>query len=140
MNAVRDTRSSSDALRNPIPLILLSGDNAQTASHLSEALTSNGFAVQLAPHYSDVEALWRQQHESAEPVMVLLEVSGQHSVESAVDTALQLKRHDPYQFVGYVADPMLESSGLAGDAIFPRSAEQLAAALRLHFLHEEFDS
>lgn len=134
MNAVRDTKSNSDALGNVIPLILLSGDNAHTAYHLSQALTSNGFAVQLAPNYSDVEALWRRQHESAEPVVVLLEVSGQHSVEPAVDTALQLKRHDPYQFVGYLADPLLESSGLAGDAIFPRSSELLADALRRHFL------
>jgi hypothetical protein len=47
-----------------------------------------------------------------------------------------LKRQDPLLFIGYIADPILHTSGLAGDAIFPRSAEQLASALRRHLALE----
>ena len=123
------------ALRNspeliPIsPFILLSGDNARTASLLHDSLAGEGFHVQLAPGYPELETIWRQQRHP----MVLLEVSGPQSVEAAVKTALRLKRHDPQQFVGYLADPVLHTSGLAGDAIFPRSPDQLASALKRHF-------
>jgi CheY-like chemotaxis protein len=114
------------------PLILLSGDNARTAALLQHSLTEQGFQVQLAPGYHELETLWQQQRHP----MVLLEVSGPQSVEAAVTTALSLKRRDPQQFVGYLADPGLHTSGLAGDAIFPRTPDQLAGALRHHFSKE----
>lgn len=114
------------------PDILLSGDNTRTALSLHQALLDQGFRVQFAAAYSDLETLWKQQRHS----VVLLEVSDIHSVEAAVNAAMQLKRHDPQQFVGYLADPILRISGLAGDAIFPRTSEQLAIALRNHFRGE----
>lgn len=95
---------------------------------LYRALCDDGFHVQLAaPH--ELETLWREHR----PSVVLLEVSGPHTVEAAVNEALKLKRLDPLQFIGYVADPALHTSGLAGDAIFPRISEELAKALRNHF-------
>ena len=111
------------------PLILLSGDNNRTTALLHDSLTDEGFQVQLAAGYQDLETLWQQRRHP----MILLEVSGSQSVEAAVDTALSLKRRDPQQFVGYLADPVLHTSGLAGDAIFPRTPDQLASALRRHF-------
>ena len=116
-------RSSSDS-----PLILLSGDNARTAALLHSSLTEQGFRVQLAPTYEDAETLWlRDRHP-----MVLLEVSGTQAVEPAVHLALQIKRRDHQVFVAYLADPILYSSGLAGDAVFPRTTRHLTTALREH--------
>jgi hypothetical protein len=119
-----------------LPLILLSGDNARTAGNLHRALIDQGFRVQFAPAYTQLESLWQRHCQPNACSMVLLEVSGAHGVEAAVDAALQLKRLNPYQFVGYLADPALRTSGLIGDVIFPRSAEQLAKALRNHFRDE----
>lgn len=112
-----------------LPQILLSGDNTRTALILHDALVDQGFRVQLAPGYPELEDLWQQQRH---PV-VLLEVSGPQGVEDAVRTALRLKYRDPQQFVGYIADPLLRTSGLAGDAVFPRASDKLAKALRRHF-------
>lgn len=76
--------------------------------------------------------MWRKHRQN----VVLLEVSGPHSVEAAVDAALRLKSHDARQFVGYLADPILRISGLIGDAIFPRSMNHLPSALRDYFCPE----
>lgn len=111
------------------PQILLSGDNARTALILHQALAEEGFRVQFAVGYPELEDLWQQYRHP----MVLLEVSGAHAVEPAVHTALRLKYQDPQQFVGYIADPVLQTSGLAGDAIFPRASDKLARALKKHF-------
>lgn len=124
--------TQSNAIINPsyrLPQILLSGDNARTALILQHALAGEGFHVQLAAGYHDLEDLW-QQHRHP---MVLLEVSGPQAVEPAVCTALRLKCQDPQQFVGYIADPVLQVSGLAGDAIFPRASDKLTRALKRHF-------
>jgi len=110
------------------PLILLSGDNARTAFPLYLALLGQGFRVEFAPTYVELETAWQQDRH---PV-VLLEVSHVGSVEAAVGAAMRLKRQDNRQFVGYLADSFLRTSGLAGDAIFPRDSEQLAKALRVH--------
>lgn len=96
---------------------------------LYQSLTEHGFRVQLAPTFKDAERLWLRDR----PSMVLLEVSGAHAVESAVHLALQLKRHDHQVFIAYLADPVLYSSGLAGDAVFPRTTRHLTTALREHF-------
>jgi hypothetical protein len=119
--------STPDQTADP-PLILLSGDNTRTAFMLHQALLEEGFLTEFAAPYHAMESIWREQRH---PV-VLLEVSGAHGVEDAVNAALHLKRIDPLQFVGYVADPVLHNSGLAGDAIFPRSSARLAEALRRH--------
>jgi len=111
------------------PQILLSGDNARTALILRQALAGEGFCVELAAGYHELEDLW-QQHRHP---MVLLEVSGPQAVEPAVHTALRLKYQDPQQFVGYIADPVLQASGLAGDGIFPRASDKLTRALKRHF-------
>jgi ActR/RegA family two-component response regulator len=124
----KSMENSSDKL----PHILLSGDNARTTSILQRALIEDGFRVELAPSYNELLPLWQRQRHA----VVLLEVSGLHAVETAVNNALRLKRHDPLLFIGYVADPALHTSGLAGDAIFLRSPELLANALREHFKNE----
>lgn len=110
------------------PFILLSGDNARTAFPLYLALVERGFRVQFASTYIELELLWQQQRYP----IILLEVSDAGSVEAAVNAAMRLKRQDRSQFVGYLADPILRTSGLAGDAIFPRDSGQLAKALWLH--------
>jgi hypothetical protein len=92
--------------------------------------------VHFASAYNEIEPLWQEKRHPLIPLVVLLEVSGTQGVEAAVNAAISLKRKDPLQFVGYLADPVLRTSGLAGDAIFPRAFEQLAKALRNHFRDE----
>jgi hypothetical protein len=111
------------------PLIVLASDEPHLAGHLHRALRKEDWSVQLAPGYGEVESI-AQTHRNA---IVLLEVSRHESVEAAVELALRLKRRDSGQFVGYLADPVLHTSGLVGDAIFPRSTQHLPAALRNHF-------
>jgi len=65
--------------------------------------------------------------------MVLLEVTGEHAVEPAVAAALNVKRSNAEQFVGYLADANLDTSGLAGDAVLPRSGAKLKERLRQYF-------
>lgn len=131
---MKETESLSESL----PLILLTGDNPRTSHLLHRALLEEGFQVQLAPSYTQLESLWHQERpgkkRNAAPPIVLLEVTGADAVEPAVEAALKLKRQDPLLFIGYLADPVLHASGLAGDAIFPRTSEQLAKSLRRHFL------
>lgn len=111
--------------------ILLSGDDPRAAGVLNQVLQELGFHTQFAKNYCLVEALWRNRRRaSPAPVMVLLEVTQQRSVEAAVDTALQLKREDPSQFVGYIADPTLLAGGLIGDAVLPRNPGRLAESLK----------
>ena len=112
-----------------MPPILLASDNPRVASYLHRTLEEEGLSVQLAPGYGEIEPL-SQSHQGA---IVLIEVSHQQSVEPAVNIALRLKRRNANRFVGYLADPILHTSGLAGDAIFPRSTHHLPAALRDHF-------
>jgi CheY-like chemotaxis protein len=119
----------SDVFTSFVPLILLASDNPRVASFLHRTLAQEGLSIHLAPGYEDLESL-SQSHQSA---IVLIEVSHQHSVEAAVNLALRLKRRNTERFVGYLADPILHTSGLAGDAIFPRSTRRLPAALREHF-------
>jgi hypothetical protein len=118
------------------PDILLASDNIRVGESLRQRLREEGFAIHLAPSYHALEFLWQQQHHP----MILLEVSNIQAVDAAVDAAMRIKRRDARQFVGYLADPILRTSGLAGDAIFPRSLELLPGALRSHFSqqrHEE---
>lgn len=111
--------------------ILLSGDDPRTACVLNQVLQELGFHTQFAMNFRQVEAVWRDSRNSSPaPVMVLLEVTQQRNVEAAVDTALQLKREDPSQFVGYIADPTLLAGGLIGDAVLPRNPGRLAESLR----------
>jgi hypothetical protein len=118
---------TTEDIPGDLPSILLSGDNARTVLPLHHSLLNQGFRVQFAAYY-ELEAAWKRHRHP----IVLLEVSGAHSVEAAVNAAMELKRHDPHQFVGYLADPVLHTSGLAGDAIFPRASEDLVKALRNH--------
>jgi len=120
-STLKDTASS-------VPLILLASDSKRGAEHLHRILQQEGFSVQLAPGYHDLES--PAQHQS---VVVLLEISNLQSVEAAVDAAMRLKRRNPGQFVGYIVDPILHTSGLAGDAIFPRGTHHLPQALRDFF-------
>jgi hypothetical protein len=124
-----DTKKlTSDDFSSLIPLILLASDNPQVASHIHRTLEQEGLSVRLAPGYGELEPL-SQSHLSA---IVLIEVSHQQSVEAAVNLALRLKRRNASRFVGYLADPILHTSGLAGDGIFPRSTHYLTTALQDH--------
>jgi PleD family two-component response regulator len=108
------------------PSILLASDLERVGSSLHQALRKEGFEVHFAGDYSGLDAhLDRQAFD-----MVLLEVTGEYAVESAVATALRVKRARTGQLVGYIADTSLDARGLAGDGIFPRSAARLSQALR----------
>jgi hypothetical protein len=114
------------------PHILLCGDDARIVLPLHRALLYHGFRVQTAA-YRELEAIWKQ---GRHPI-ILLEVTGQQSIERAIAAALQIKSIDNQQFVGYLADDFLRSyGGLAGDAIFPRTINELVIELRRH-LHIE---
>ena len=126
-------KSTSDDYSSLIPLILLASDNPHVASYVRHTLEQEGLSVRLAPGYGELEPL-SQSHQNA---IVLIEVSHQYSVEAAVNLALRLKRRNARRFVGYLADPILNTSGLAGDGIFPRSTHYLTAALRDHFKNEK---
>lgn len=129
-----DTKqSASDDFSSFIPLILLASDNPHVASYVHRTLEQDGLSVRLAPGYGELEPL-SQSHQNA---IVLIEVSHQQSVEAAVNLALRLKRRNAGRFVGYLADPILHTSGLAGDGIFPRSTHHLTTALRDHFRNEK---
>ena len=118
-----------DVFSSLIPPILLASDNPPVAAYLHRNLEGQGLSVLLAPGYGELESLSRHHHGA----IVLIEVSYDHSVEAAVSLAQRLKRLNARRFVGYLADPILHNSGLAGDGIFPRSTYQLPAALREHF-------
>ena len=91
-----------------------------------QLLERAGFQVEYAGDYSRLDHALQARDFDA----ILLEVTGEHAVEAAVAAALRVKRVNARQFVGYLADPSLHSSGLAGDGIFPRSPNRLSAALR----------
>lgn len=111
--------------------ILLASDSERLGSSLHRVLRDEGFEVQYAGGYSSVD----EHLHNASFDMVLLEVTGEYAVEPAVQTALRIKRINAGQFVGYLADPSLGASGLAGDGVFPRSTARLPEALR-HFVAE----
>lgn len=93
---------------------------------MHRALRQQGFAVEFAGDYAQVAGLLQARRFD----VVLLEVTGEHAVEPAVAAALEVKRGNAKQFVGYLADASLETSGLAGDAVMPRSAAKVEDALR----------
>ncbi|MGA7352757.1 MAG: hypothetical protein WA891_13075 [Acidobacteriaceae bacterium] len=106
--------------------ILLASDSERHGLTMHRALQERGLAVEFAGTYAEVDG--RMHGRSYD--MVLLEVTGQHAVEPAVAAALRVKRANASQFVGYLADASLETSGLAGDAVLPRSAARVEEALR----------
>lgn len=93
---------------------------------MHRALQQQGFAVEFAGNYGQVTGLLQERSFD----VVLLEVTGEHAVEPAVEAALKVKRGNARQFVGYLADAGLDTSGLAGDAVMPRSAAKVEDALR----------
>jgi hypothetical protein len=105
---------STTHLRSALPLILLASDEPRLAARLHYALCEQKFAVKLAAGYGELESL-AVAHDNA---IVLLEISRHQSVEDAVEVALRIKRNNASRFIGYLADRVLHSSGLAGDAIF----------------------
>jgi PleD family two-component response regulator len=105
--------------------ILLASDSERHGNTIHRALQERGFAIEYAGDYSQVDA----QLNARKYDVVLLEVTGQHAVEPAVAAALRVKRANAGQFVGYLADATLETSGLAGDAILPRNATRLPEEL-----------
>lgn len=114
------------------PSILLASDSEVSGHTVHQKLAGEGFTIQYAGAYGEIDS--RLDDERFD--MILLEVTGEHAVEPAIGTALRIKRSNPGQFVGYLADPALDASGLAGDAVFPRSPSKLPDKLRT-FLAEE---
>jgi PleD family two-component response regulator len=112
--------------------ILLVSDSERHGATIHRALQQHGFSIDYAGDYSQLDARLNQQKYD----VVLLEVTGEHAVEPAVAAALRVKRVDARQFVGYLADPILETSGLTGDAVLPRSATKLPDALR-HYIADD---
>ena len=108
------------------PSILLASDSDVLGLKIQQTLAGEGFLIQYVGHYNQLDSSLKSERFD----MVLLEVTGEHAVESAVDTALRVKRANPGQFVGYLADAALDASGLAGDAVFPRNLVRLASTLR----------
>jgi DNA-binding NtrC family response regulator len=108
------------------PSVLLASDSQRHGNTMHRALAEHGLAVEFAGDYTQVDSLL---HERSYDV-VLLEVTGEHAVEPAVEAALRVKRENAAQFVGYLADASLGTSGLAGDAVFPRNPARLPDALR----------
>lgn len=108
------------------PSILLASDSERHGNSIHQLLKEEGFAIDFVGDYSRIDP----HVHGKEFDVVLLEVTSEHAVELAVNTALRLKRANAAQFVGYVADANLETSGLAGDAVFPRNARKLREALR----------
>lgn len=106
--------------------ILLASDSERHGNTIHRALQEQGFAVEYAGDYSQVDSQLNERKYD----VVLLEVTGEHAVEPAVAAALRVKRANAGQFVGYLADAALETSGLAGDAILPRDATKLPEVLR----------
>ena len=116
------------------PSILLASDSERLGTSLHQALQQHGFPVQFAGHYSGLDdRLHREPFD-----VILLEVTNENAVEPAIQAALRLKRANSSQFVGYLADPSLDASGLAGDGVFPRSVTTLPAALRSFFADTSF--
>ncbi|GGH08040.1 hypothetical protein [Silvibacterium dinghuense] len=118
--------SESPALRGAISgAILLAGENLHTMEPICAHLGAQGLVVDCVQGFAASIEHW-QEHRHA---VVLLDVPSATAVESAVATAVAIKRRDPRQFVGYLADAALHTSGLAGDGIFPRNARQLPGLL-----------
>lgn len=115
------------------PSILLASDSERLGPSIHRTLQEQGFEVHYAGPYSALEAALHGRSFD----VILLEVTGQHAVEAAVAAALRLKRANPEQFIGYLADPALDASGLAGDGLFPRSSVRLAPALHAFFAGRE---
>lgn len=111
------------------PTILLASDTERLGTSLHRALRDEGFNVHYAGPYSGCDARLRDEAFD----VVLLEVTGEYAVELAVEAALRIKRSNRAQFVGYLADPALNASGLAGDGVFPRSTARLPEELRRFF-------
>jgi PleD family two-component response regulator len=111
------------------PSILLASDSERHGELMHGILQGEGFHTRFAGDYSQLDHFLADHRFD----MVLLEVTGIHAVEAAVATALRAKRAREGQFVGYLADPALEASGLAGDGVFPRDAARLPVALRSLF-------
>lgn len=117
------------------PSILLASDSPRLGTSMCRILEGSGFPIHYAGDYSQIDALLRDRPFD----IVLLEVTGTHAVEAAVEAALRVKRADASQFVGYLADPDLDASGLAGDAVFPRSMSRLPDLLRSFFFENQRD-
>jgi PleD family two-component response regulator len=126
----RTTKTFGERLTEPS--ILLASDSERHGNTMRRALEDHGFAVEYVGDYTQLDG----QFNDREFDVVLLEVTGEHAVEPAVAAALRVKRGNARQFVGYLADANLETSGLAGDAIFPRNTARLPLALR-RFMSED---
>lgn len=136
MNAMMMTtgRSTGVAGRGHEPSILLAGDSEGHAAGLRRVLEGAGFEVCFAGDYSGLD----QAMDARRFDVILLDVSGQHAVEAAVETALRVRRANQWQFIGYLADASLSAAGLAGDGVFPRNARELPRALRSRLALEDW--
>lgn len=118
------------------PRILLSGEHSSSIERFYRSLCEEGLHTMVAHGLAAGVDAWNERRQ---PV-VLLDVPELSSVEPAIEAAVAIKRRNPDQFVGYLADATYLTSGLAGDAIFPRSASQLPHRLRAHLALSDRDS
>jgi len=112
-----------------VPRILLAGENLRALERMYRGLQQDGLEVRMVHGLAAAVAAWVEQRQ---PV-VLLDVPDLAAVEPAIDAAVAIKRRDRDQFVGYLAEESFPTGGLTGDAIFPRSAQQLPVQLRAYF-------
>ena len=119
-------------MKGSVVRILLVEDDKMIGEAVLDFLRADGYAVDWVQDGEMAETALRTQTYD----LVLLEVTGEHAVEPAVVAALRVKRANAKQFVGYLADASLETSGLAGDAVLPRNATKVPEALR-RFIADE---
>ncbi|MFT4114495.1 hypothetical protein [Silvibacterium sp.] len=113
-----------------LPRILLIAENIRVIEPILSALKDDGLPVMLAHGYPAGIEHWSEHRQP----IVLIDVPRLEEVEPAIDTAVAIKRRDPAQFIGYLADNTLHTSGLTGDALFPRSSTRLPTLLRTHLV------
>jgi PleD family two-component response regulator len=106
--------------------VVLASDSMKQGTAMHRALQQPGVAVEFAGDYAQLQEVLRGRRFD----VVLLEVTGEHAVEPAVEAALRIKRGDAAQFVGYLADAHLDTRGLAGDAVLPRIPAPMVERLR----------
>lgn len=123
-NTLEDFMPAMDSQKGKFS-VLLAGRNSDDLKAIREVLVSAHFDVQHVGSFAEVEDLWLGHRHQ----VVLLDVDNHESVTQALLAATQIKRHSSQQFLAYLADPILRSSGLAGDAIFTRDARTLPEAL-----------
>ena len=135
---MNQSECGTNDIASSVPFILLASDSRRGAEQLHRSLQQEGFTVQLASGYSDLEDhnFERETPQRCHHIRMVLSCSKSpicNRLKLPSTVAMRLKRRNASQFVGYIVDPILHTSGLAGDAVFPRSPHHLPQALHDFF-------